>query len=98
MNNCAQETTDVLIAADGLPTDSLMVMISAYANLANNQANYTPAERELHHSILRLLCRVRDIHAERWRALKRADNQAKLLKDSTTNAALKDAFDSLVNN
>ncbi|GAB6987888.1 hypothetical protein [Nocardioides pyridinolyticus] len=100
MSHCAPETADVLLAADGLPSDALQLQISLFANLVQHgdRRGFTPAESELHHSVLRLLCRVRDIHAERDKALKRADRQALLQKNSSANAGLRAEFDALVDN
>jgi fructoselysine-6-P-deglycase FrlB-like protein len=97
-NNTAAEAADVLLAADGLPTESLLMMMSVFARMANKCDGYSAAERELFHSVARLLARVRDIHAERWQALKRADRQTQLRQNSTTNADLRAEFDSLVIN
>ena len=70
-SHIAAETSDVILAADALPGDSLAVMLQVFAGQAGNRAN-TGAEREMFHSLARLLAAIRDNHESDWQALKRS--------------------------
>lgn len=95
-NDVAAETADLLIATGGLPTESLHMMLTVFAGLANKCDGYSPYERDLFHSVARLLARVRDIRERRHKALCRAGRQARLQATSGTNAELREEFDAIV--
>jgi hypothetical protein len=74
----AAETADVLIAASDLPEDELHRALYVFSRMANRTADYTPTERELFHSVARLLARVRDIQERNEKRLRKMDRYASL--------------------
>lgn len=96
MQHIATEMANVALAADALDTTSLDVLIQVHARQADNYAGTDPAVAEMFHSVCRLLARVRDVNAERQKALRRANRRIALTMPRNAETEISRDFAALV--